>query len=219
VRDVLPDSLPPDSAIAATVQRAVAAVAPIVDRPVATIAGNLVRDHDQYPLGNLIADAMRVEGHGDVAVMNNGGIRANLREGPATYGSLFEVQPFANMLYRYTLSGVALRAYLEKLVGKRLNVHISGAVVTYDSTAAPGARIRSVRLADGSELKPDGEYTLVLNDFLATGGDGLGLSAAARRTEVLPIVDLDAFVSYLRSRPQPVRAPADVRFVATGAER
>jgi 2',3'-cyclic-nucleotide 2'-phosphodiesterase (5'-nucleotidase family) len=219
VRDVLPDSLPADSAIASIVRRAVANVAPIVDRPVATIAGNLVREGVQYPLGNLIVDAMRAEGRGDVAVTNNGGIRANLREGPATYGSLFEVQPFGNLLYRYTLSGAALRTYLEKLVAKRLNVHLSGAVVTYDSTAAAGARIRSVRMADGSELKPDGEYTLVLNDFLATGGDGLGLGSAARRTEVLPIVDLDAFVSYLHAQPQPVRGPTDVRLVATGAAR
>ena len=219
VRDVLPDSLPADSVVASQVWRAVASVAPIVERPVATIAGSLVREGVQYPLGNLIADAMRAEGKGDVAVMNNGGIRANLRDGPATYGSLFEVQPFANMLYRFTLSGAALRSYLEKLVAKRLNAHLSGAVVTYDSTAAAGARIRSVRLADGADLKPDGVYTLVLNDFLATGGEGLGLGTAARRTEVLPIVDLDALVSYLRSRPQPVRAPTDARFVAIGAGR
>ena len=219
VRDVLPDSLPPDSIVAAIVQRAVTAVAPVVNRSVATIASAAVRQGEQYPLGNLIADAMRAEGKGDVAVMNNGGIRANLREGPATYGSLFEIQPFANVLYRYSLSGAALRDYLEKLVGKRLNVHLSGAIVTYDSTAAPGTRVRSIRLADGSELAPDREYTLVLNDFLATGGEGLGLGTAARRTEVLPLIDLDAFVAYLRSRPQPVRAPTDARFVGTGPAR
>jgi len=201
------------------VQRDVAIVAPLVNRPIATIAENLVRAGTQYPLGNLVADAQRAEGKADVAVMNNGGIRANLREGPATYGSLFEVQPFANQLYRFTLSGAALRDYMEKLVANRLNVHMSGAVVTFDSTAAAGSRVRSVRLADGAELKPDGEYTLVVNDFLATGGDGLGLGSAARRTEVLPIVDLDALVAYLRSRPQPVRAPVDARFVATAAVR
>jgi 5'-nucleotidase len=177
-----------------------------------------VREGTQYPLGNLIADAMRAEGKGDVAVMNNGGIRANLREGTATYGSLFEVQPFANMLYRFTVSGTGLRGYLEQLVAKRLNVHLSGAVVTYDTTAAAGSRIRSVRLANGSELEPQREYTLVLNDFLATGGDGLGLASAARRTEVLPIVDLDAFVAYLRRQPQPVRGPSDPRFIGTGPQ-
>jgi 2',3'-cyclic-nucleotide 2'-phosphodiesterase (5'-nucleotidase family) len=220
VRDVLPDSIPADPAIAARVFHDVSAVASFVNRPVATIVGDLVRTGNQYPLGNLVADAQRAAGKGDVAVMNNGGIRANLREGPATYGSLFEVQPFGNILYRFTLSGAALRAYMEKLVSKRLNVHISGATIAYDSTAAAGSRIRSVRMADGSELQPEREYTLVLNDFLATGGDGLGLGTAARRTEVLSIPDLDALVTYLQGLPQPVRAPADDRFIVVpGASR
>ena len=219
VHDVLPDSLAADPAIAAIVRQAVARVAPIVERPVATIAATLVRAGAQHALGNLVADAQRAAGRGDVAVTNNGGIRANLREGPATYGALFEVQPFGNVLYRFTLSGTALRAYLEKLVANRLAVHLSGAVVTYDSTAAAGSRLRGVRLASGSALAADGEYTLILNDFLATGGDGLGLGSAARRTEVLPIVDLDALIAYLRAAPQPVRAPPGSRFVATGATR
>jgi 2',3'-cyclic-nucleotide 2'-phosphodiesterase (5'-nucleotidase family) len=213
VRDVLPDSIPADPAIAVRVHHDVSAVASFVNRPVATIVGDLVRTGNQYPLGNLVADAQRAAGKGDVAVMNNGGIRANVTDGPATYGSLFEVQPFGNILYRFTLSGAALRAYMEKLVANRLNVHISGATIAYDSTVAAGARIRSVRMADGSELQPEREYTLVLNDFLATGGDGLGLSTAARRTEVLSIPDLDALVTYLQSQPQPVRAPADPRFI------
>jgi 2',3'-cyclic-nucleotide 2'-phosphodiesterase / 3'-nucleotidase / 5'-nucleotidase len=219
VSDVLPDTLVADSAVAALVRDAVAKVAPLVDRPVATIAADLVRSGSEYPLGNLIADAMRVEGRGDVAVMNNGGIRANLRAGPASYGTLFEVQPFANILYRLTVDGAALQTYLAKLVAKRPNVHVSGVVVTYDSTAAAGARLISARFTDGSAIHPDQRYTVILNDFMATGGDGLGLNSAALRTEVLPLVDLDAFVSYLHELPQPVRAPADHRLVATGPQR
>ncbi|MEO7714228.1 MAG: 5'-nucleotidase C-terminal domain-containing protein, partial [Gemmatimonadaceae bacterium] len=219
VRDVLPETMAADPAIAALVRRAVARVAPLVDRRVATIADDLVRDGDQYALGNLIADAMRAAGRGDVAVMNNGGIRSTLRRGVATYGALFEVQPFANTLYRLTVSGAALRTYIERLVARRLNVHVSGIVVSYDSTAAAGGRVRRIRLANGIDLRANGEYTLVLNDFLATGGDGLGLSSAARRTEVLPVVDLDAFVTYLRTRPQPVHAPTDARFVFTTEAR
>jgi len=219
VYDVLPDTLAADSATAALVRGAVAKVAAVVNRPVATIATDLVRSGTEYPLGNLIADAMRVEGKGDVAVMNNGGIRANLRAGPATYGSLFEIQPFANVLYRLTVTGSALREYLEKLVGKRPNVHVSGVTITYDSTAAPGARIITAKLADGSGIRPEGRYTVILNDFLATGGDGLGLESGALKSEILPIVDLDAFIAYLESRPQPVRAPADRRLIATGTTR
>jgi 2',3'-cyclic-nucleotide 2'-phosphodiesterase (5'-nucleotidase family) len=219
VRDILPDSLAPNEPVAAIVRAAIARVAPLVDRPVATIAADLNRVGSEYALGDLIADAMRAEGKSDVAVTNNGGIRANLRVGPATYGSLFEIQPFANVLYRLTITGSALRAYLEKLVAKKPNVHVSGVTVTYDSTGAAGARLVSVRMADGSALRDAGRYTLVLNDFLATGGDGLGLSGAASHTEVLPIVDLDALVSYLERVPQPVRGPTDLRFIATGPAR
>jgi len=142
-------------------------------------------------------------------------IRANLRAGPATYGSLFEVQPFANVLYRMDVSGADLRAYLEKLVARSPRVHVSGIVVQYDSTRTAGPRITSIRMADGTALRDDARYRLVLNDFLATGGDGLGLGAAARSSEPLPIVDLDAMVDYLRAMPQPVRAPADRRLVNT----
>jgi 5'-nucleotidase len=156
---------------------------------------------------------MRAGGTGDVAVMNNGGIRANLRAGTATYGSLFEIQPFANILYRVTVTGKTLRDYLEKLVAKRPNVHISGVTISYDSTRAAGSRIASVRFADGKDLRDDAQYALILNDFLATGGDGLGVTNGAIKTEILPTIDLDALVDYLRAQPQPVRGPTDARFV------
>jgi hypothetical protein len=74
-------------------------------------------------------------------------------------------------------------------------------------------------MADKSALRDDGRYTIILNDFLVTGGDGLGLGAAALRTEVLDIVDLDALVSYLRRAPQPVRGPTDIRIIPTGPAR
>ena len=218
VFDVVTDSIPADPAVGSMVRTAVAAVAPLVDRPVATIATDMNREGSQYPLGNLIADAMRSAGQGDVAVMNNGGIRANLRAGAATYGSLFEIAPFANVLYRLTISGSALRGYLESLVDKKINAHVSGVVVTYDSTRAAGSRVTSIRLADGSALRDEATYKLILNDFLATGGDGLALAGGAR-TVILPIVDLDALITYLQARPQPVVAPSDARLISVGPTR
>jgi 5'-nucleotidase len=219
VVDVLPDSLTPDPSVSAIVSDAVAKVANLVNRPVATFATDLTREGNQYALGNLMADALRAAGKGDVAVINNGGVRANVRAGAATYGSLFEVAPFANVLYRVTVNGKGLRDYFERLVARRINVHISGAKLTYDSTKTTGPRLVSAELADGRQIRDDATYTIVMTDFLVTGGDGLSLAASALKTEPLNIVDLDAIIDYVRALPQPVRAPAEPRITATAPVR
>jgi 2',3'-cyclic-nucleotide 2'-phosphodiesterase / 3'-nucleotidase / 5'-nucleotidase len=217
VREVMPDSIRPDSAVQAIVVQATRAVAERISRPVASIAAYMKKSasgaEEQVPLGNLIADAMRVEGKGDIGMMNNGGIRADLRAGTATYGDLFEVEPFGNILYRVTLSGRDLHDYLEKLVGRRRPiVHLSGIVVEYDTSRAPGARITGVRVG-GAPLDDARSYTVVVNDFEYTGGSGLGFGSAVKRAENLDLVDLDAFVTYLAHLPQPVTPPMDKRFV------
>jgi 2',3'-cyclic-nucleotide 2'-phosphodiesterase (5'-nucleotidase family) len=217
VRDVLPDSIAADAEIEEIVSRATTAVAPRVSRPVATIAEYMKKSasgmEEQVALGNLIADAMRVEGKGDIGIMNNGGIRAPLRAGTATYGDLFEIQPFGNVLFRVTIGGRDLRAYLENLVGRRRPiVHLSGTVLAYDTTRAPGSRLVSVTVG-GSALDDSRSYTVVVNDFEYTGGSGLGFGSAAKRAENLDLVDLDAFINYLQHQPQPVAAPNDKRFV------
>jgi 2',3'-cyclic-nucleotide 2'-phosphodiesterase (5'-nucleotidase family) len=217
VRDVLPDSIAPDPEIQPIVTQAVAAVAQRVNRPVARIAEYMKKSasgaEEQTALGNLIADAMRVEGKGDIGMMNNGGIRAPLRAGTATYGDLFEVQPFGNILYRVTLGGRDLRDYFERLVGRRRPiVHLSGVVVTFDTTRAPGSRLIDVTVG-GRPLDDARTYTVIVNDFQYLGGSGLGFGNAVRRAENLDLVDLDAFVHYLANLPQPVAAPNDKRFV------
>jgi len=223
VRNVLPDSLTPDPAVARLVSQAMTRVAPIINQPIATIAQTLTRSDtgpQQFPLGNLIADAMRYAGKGDVAVMNNGGIRTNLLAGTATYGSLFELQPFGNTLYRFTVTGEALRGYLERLVARNEpRYHVSGVRLTYDPAAAPGARLRSATLVNGRPIDPAGQYRLVLNNFMAEGGEGLALGSAAIRSEHLSTIDLDALVRYLKTLAQPVHAPTEVRIRPTGATR
>jgi 2',3'-cyclic-nucleotide 2'-phosphodiesterase (5'-nucleotidase family) len=212
VRNVLTDSLAADVGVGRIVKEAVDRVAPLVNRPIATIASALEQTEPQYPLGNLIADAMRDAGQGDVAVMNNGGIRTGLHPGTVTYGDLFELQPFANSLYRITVNGATLRAYLERLVARSpVRVHVSGLSMAYDSSATPGAKLSNVTMTSGAPLDSTARYRVILNDFMALGGEGLGFTRGAIRTEPLSIIDLDALIAYLRKQPQPVRAPAEVR--------
>lgn len=199
-------------AVDTVVRRAVARVAPVVERPVAEIAEPMRRTGEQYALGNLIADAQRWAGRGDVAVMNNGGIRADLRAGPSNYGSLFEIQPFANVLSRVTVRGRDLRAYVERFVARgEPRVHVSGILATYDPRRPANQRLVSLTLADGAPIVDDRTYTIVMSDFLVTGGDGLALAERATAVTPLNIVDLDALIGYLKQLPGPVRPPAEQR--------
>ena len=214
VRDVYSDSIPADSTVAAIVRRAVESVGAKMAAPVATIDTAYRRSGAQYPLGNLVADSQRWSAKSDVAVMNNGGIRADLPGGAVTFGALFEVQPFGNTLYRYTVDGATLRAYAETLVQKeKPNVHVSGLTIRYDHTRPGGQRIVSLTTADGSPVRDGARYTVAMNDFMVTGGDGLALQAKAIRLDDLKTVDVDALAAYLKTLPQPVVAPAEPRIV------
>lgn len=213
VRPIFSDSLPRIPAIDSMVDRWRASIADRVNAPIARFAAGMVRTGSQHALGNYVADAQRWAAGTDVAIMNNGGIRADLLPGQATYGTLYEIQPFANVLYRATISGGALRAYLERLVSRSLNAHVSGVIVRYDPSRPSGARITSIAMADGRPFRDDATYSIVLNDFMATGGDDLGISSDGGAATPANIVDLDALIDYSRSRPQPVQPPSDTRFI------
>jgi 5'-nucleotidase len=216
VRNVFTDSIAPDTAVARDVSTAVAAVAARAGERVATIAEDIAMT-DESPLGDLIADAMRAAGHADFGMMNHGGVRAPLHKGLATYSDVFEVQPFGNVLYELTANGADMRHYFERAVsGRRPNAWIAGAHIVFDSTRAAGSRITSITLADGRAFDDAATYTIVINDFMLTGGSGLGFPGQPISAQSVDITDLDALIAYLKAATQPVAPPRDVRLRATG---
>lgn len=210
LRDVLPDRIAPDPAIDSLVRSVMEPLRTIVNRPIATLAEPM----QDLVLGNFMADAYRAAGGGDVAIMNRGGVRGALDSGTVTYGELFEIAPFANMLVRLTMTGAGLRAWLEKALSQRQVVaRLSGIIVTYDSTRAPGRRIVDLTQTDGRPIIDSQTYRFVYSDFLHANGDGLQATEGVQRVEELGIVDIDALIDYVR-RGSPVRAPRDARVIA-----
>jgi 2',3'-cyclic-nucleotide 2'-phosphodiesterase/3'-nucleotidase/5'-nucleotidase len=201
VRAVVSDSVTPDPAVARLVSDAMAAVADRISAFVVENAERLPRDGDQYALGNLIADAQRAAGRGDIAVMNNGGIRTELRAGRVEWWQLFEIQPFENRLVRIPMRGAVLRRYLEGLIGgNAIRYHVSGASIEFDPAAPAGSRLRRVTMADGRALDDRRTYSVIMTNFLAESGDGVTIPAGAP-VEELGIIDIDALVRHLRARP------------------
>jgi 2',3'-cyclic-nucleotide 2'-phosphodiesterase (5'-nucleotidase family) len=202
-----------DTAVARIVAAAARAVAPLTSRVVATLAAPLIRRGDQYPLGNLIADAYRAAAHTEIGLVNNGGIRADLPAGPVTWGELFAVEPFQNFVVKCTVSGAVLRGILEHAVGAAdARAHVSGLQVRVNPDNPAGQRVVAATLDDGRPVLDTAQYTIAVPDFVAAGGSGYSMLRSVQ-SQNTGIVDLDAFTDYLRHLPQPVRAPEGVRVV------
>lgn len=166
-------------------------------------------------LGNLIADAQLAATQDlgtDLALMNPGGIRADLLyagtgeddpDGNVTYQEAALVQPFANTLVTLDLTGAQVRQILEEQwqpAGAsrpflRLGVS-EGFSYVYDPAAPAGSRIGAMYL-DGTLVDDGDVLKVVANSFLAAGGDNfLGFRAGVDRADSGRI-DLTAFVDYL----------------------
>lgn len=161
------------------------------------------------PLGQLFTDALLAAVPGaDVALNNSsGGLRADLPQGPLTYGSVYEVMPFDNLVVQIRLTGRELRqvfaAHLQKsreiigVSGVRVRAECSGGLLDLVLVRPSGALIK-----DGDALR------VVVSDFLATGGDGI--LAPVMPPGGFPVdhaapLMRDVFVEYLKNRKGPLR--------------
>ena len=70
----------------------------------------------------------------------------------------------------------------------------------------------SLRLPEGRTLSDAATYTVVVNEFMATGGEGMGPPEGAG-SSALDINDLDALIAYLKRLRAPVTAPQESRII------
>ena len=162
-------------------------------------------------IGNFVADVQKWSTGADIALMNPGGIRANLTyassnandpAGNVTYREAATVQPFANTLVTLTLSGAQLKGVLEEQwqpAGSArpfLKLGVSeGLVYTYDPAAAQGSRITSITL-NGTPIDPAADYTVAANSFLAAGGDNFATFKEGEGKRDTGKIDLQSMVDW-----------------------
>ncbi|MFF2780748.1 bifunctional metallophosphatase/5'-nucleotidase [Streptomyces sp. NPDC058052] len=206
-----------------------ALAAPIANRPVGHISADIKgykTKTEEAPLGNLIADAQLEamapadKGGAEIAFMNPGGIRADFvhaapagsgeGDGVLTYGEVYTVQPFTNMMTVQGLTGEQIVTALRQQVSggneaapKYLQVS-KGFTYTLDLTKTGADRVdaASVRL-NGEPLDPARTYRVAMNEFLSGGGDGFAAFAQGK-DKLVGASDLDVLVAYLAAH-----APAD----------
>ena len=181
-------------------------------------------------IGNFIADVQlwaAQQAGADIAVINPGGIRANLKylssgtegDGVVTYEEAANVQSFANTIMVTKLTGAQVYTMLEQQwqpTGASrpfLKLGVSdGLDYTYDPTAAAGSRILDVTL-DGVALDRAGIYTVAANSFLMGGGDNFTVFKSGSGTRDTGWVDLDGMVQYFEASGWPVAPDAVQRAI------
>ena len=163
-----------------------------LDQQIGTLASgldsrrNVVRT-EEATMGNLIADALRVQTGADIGLMNSGGIR-----GDKTYDAgdvltrrdILTELPFGNLTVVTELPGSQVLLVLENAVsqaekGAGRFLQVSGLTFAFDASAEPGARVSEVMVA-GAPLEADTVYAVATNDYILGGGDGFASLGGGR---------------------------------------
>jgi 5'-nucleotidase len=232
-----------DPAVQAIVSQYVNQSAPLSNRVIGRIQGDLTRASSPYgeeTLGDVIADGQLTAtapaslGGAVVAFMNPGGIRQDLiataqagteAVGEITYGEAFTVQPFGNTLVTKTMTGDMIRRLLQQQFagcggtapagGRFLQISSS---FKYEevppTTSVPCDQRIGNMWINGTLVNPTDSFRVTMNNFLATGGDGF--TVFNEGTNPLGgAVDLDAFVAeFQAAEPAGIAVPPLNRIVA-----
>ncbi|WP_448569302.1 bifunctional metallophosphatase/5'-nucleotidase [Thermus sp.] len=161
-------------------------------------------------LGNLIADGMvwKTRNAGvQIALQNGGGIRASIPKGPITVGKVYEVLPFGNTLVVMDLKGREILAALENGVSQWEGqagrfLQVSGLRYAFDLARPAGNRVVRVEVRTEKGFAPldlEATYRVVVNNFIANGGDGFTVLKEAQGYRVdTGFSDAESFMDYLK---------------------
>ena len=177
-------TLKEDAEVKAIVDKYNEELKPILDEVVGSTDKDLT--HDRYApgvslIGQWTADVMKDRADTQIAITNGGGLRIPLiAKGDITMGKMYELMPFDNTLVKMELKGSDLKRVLENAIGNETIGwgQFTGVKVYYDINKPLGSRILGMYLMDGTEVNMDKYYTVVTNDFMATGGDGYDFTGA-----------------------------------------
>jgi 5'-nucleotidase len=236
VNHVVTQDVTPDPATSAILKTYEDLSAPLANRIVGTISGDILSARGtpngqnaagEQPMGDVIADAMLERtapsdfGGAVAAFMNSGGVRASLFlaksgvetvDGQVTYAEAFAVQPFGNTLVVKTCTGQQLYDVLNQqfnnpAVGSN-RIMLPSANVDYHWTTVGGPHVVDGTLSfdDGATFVNKAASYRVVMNNFMADG-GDGYTVFRSCTNPLGgDVDLDAFTAYL-DKHKPVAAP------------
>lgn len=189
---------------------------PVMDELVREVIGTCQDGlRTRYPQGELsnlavdvVTDAARKHwGEVDLGVLNFGGIRVSLPQGPILKDDIVSMFPFHNKLALVTVKGDQLRKTLVR--NFEFNVQPMNGV----KVVMKDGKVESL-LVGGKEIDDGRIYKMVTVDFLLENGDNMHLADGAENVEISdldPQVIMIDYISDLYSRGESVKGYLDDR--------
>lgn len=160
-------------------------------------AKSLTKTGTQSVLANFTADAMlafatELWGPVDFAVINNGGLRTTINQGPVTIGNVYEVYAFDNTLVLLDLPGAAVKELFTHFAQKKMDGFSKSVSLVLKDKAVESITIGG-RLLDEKAV-----YKVVTVDYLAEGNDGMDALTQATGYVDSHIMIRDAMIASMR---------------------
>ena len=169
-------------------------------------------------LGDLCADAYRAVSGADIALVNGGGIRADIPAGDITYGQIIAVHPYGNEMCVVEVTGQQLLDALE--MGSRNApgecggfMQVSGMTYEIDLNVEPTVevntegmftgvsgeyRVKNVKIG-GEDLDLAKTYTVASHNYmLKSFGDGMAMFEGAKLLQDSVMLDNQVLINYIK---------------------
>ena len=186
--------------------------------------GDYVASRREVNIGNFCVDAYRSYTSADVAVINAGGIRAEINIGDVTYNDVLGMHPFGNDIVTATITGQQLMDVLEFSVSElpemassflqvsgmkfKVDASIPSPVVwdvandIYSHVGEGERRVSDLRIMDATtgEYYPvdlNSTYTIASIDYLIIDLGSSGILRYAELDDAYWTTDLEAIVYYI----------------------
>ena len=125
----------------------------------------------------------------DFCLLNKGGLRTSIPQGPITLGLVYQVMPFENELVVVTLSPEKVTELFDYLAKK------GGEPISHASMGIKDDKAINV-LINGQPIEIDRNYKVLTSDYLARGGDKMNFFLDPIAYEMAGIKLRDAIIVY-----------------------
>ncbi|MDV2886333.1 S-layer homology domain-containing protein [Alkalihalophilus pseudofirmus] len=156
------------------------------------------RNNGDAPLGNFWMDAvLHSVPSADISLTNNGGIRASIEPGDITAGDIYTVEPFGNLITLREMTGAAIKNAIEFSYNRNGQIDLQTAGLHY-TIYVNGEKeyVDSELFVNGEPIDMDATYTVALNDFIASSGDGYNFEGETIQDDAGNVTN--AMIAYAR---------------------